>query len=70
MAVAGLPGAFQARMGELLGDEAPALLDALGRPAERAVRANPLKLDPAELPGLLGIDPDPVPWCREGCFLP
>jgi 16S rRNA C967 or C1407 C5-methylase (RsmB/RsmF family)/NOL1/NOP2/fmu family ribosome biogenesis protein len=71
MAVAGLPGAFQARMGELLGDdEAAALLDALRRPAERAVRANPLKLDPAELPGLLGIDPDPVPWCREGFFLP
>ena len=70
MAVAGLPGAFQARMGELLGDEAPAFLDSLRRPAERAVRANPLKLDPAELPGLLGIDPDPVPWCREGCFLP
>jgi 16S rRNA C967 or C1407 C5-methylase (RsmB/RsmF family)/NOL1/NOP2/fmu family ribosome biogenesis protein len=70
MAEAGLPGAFQARMGELLGDEAPALLDALRRPAQRAVRANPLKLDPAELPGLLGIDPDPVPWCREGFFLP
>jgi NOL1/NOP2/sun family putative RNA methylase len=70
MAATGLPGTFQARMGELLGDEAPALLDALRRPAERAVRANPLKLDPAELPGLLGIDPDPVPWCREGFFLP
>jgi 16S rRNA C967 or C1407 C5-methylase (RsmB/RsmF family)/NOL1/NOP2/fmu family ribosome biogenesis protein len=70
MAEAGLPGAFQARMGELLGDEAPALLDALRRPAQRAVRANPLKLDPAELPALLGIDPDPVPWCREGFFLP
>jgi 16S rRNA C967 or C1407 C5-methylase (RsmB/RsmF family)/NOL1/NOP2/fmu family ribosome biogenesis protein len=57
-------------MRELLGDEAPAFLDSLGRPAERAVRANPLKLDPAELPGLLGIDPDQVPWCREGWFLP
>jgi 16S rRNA C967 or C1407 C5-methylase (RsmB/RsmF family)/NOL1/NOP2/fmu family ribosome biogenesis protein len=70
MAVGGLPGAFQDRMRELLGDEAPAFLDALRRPAERAVRANPLKLDPAELPALLGIDPDPVPWCREGFFLP
>ena len=66
----GLPGAFQARMRELLGDEAPAFLDALRRPAERAVRANPLKVDPAELPALLGIDPDPVPWCREALFLP
>src|SRR5215211_7284118 len=70
MAVAGLPGAFQARMRELLGDEADAFLDSLGRPAERAVRANPGKLDPAGLPGLLGIGPDPVPWCREGWFLP
>jgi 16S rRNA C967 or C1407 C5-methylase (RsmB/RsmF family) len=66
----GLPGAFQARMRELLGDEAPAFLDSLGRPVVRAVRANPGKLDPADLPGLLGIDPDPVPWCREACFLP
>ena len=70
MATAGPPGAFQARMRELLGDEAAAFLDSLARPAQRAVRANPGKLDPAELPGLLGIGPDPVPWCREGFFLP
>jgi len=68
--VAGLPGAFSARMRKLLGDEAPPFLESLGRPPERAVRANPLKLEPAELPGLLGIDPDPVPWCREAWFLP
>jgi 16S rRNA C967 or C1407 C5-methylase (RsmB/RsmF family)/NOL1/NOP2/fmu family ribosome biogenesis protein len=67
---AGLPEAFVARMRELLGPEAPAFLDSYRRPAERAVRANPLKLDPADLPGLLGIDPDPVPWCREAFFLP
>jgi 16S rRNA C967 or C1407 C5-methylase (RsmB/RsmF family)/NOL1/NOP2/fmu family ribosome biogenesis protein len=67
---AALPEAFVARMRELLGREAPAFLDGYRRPAERAVRANPLKLDPADLPGLLGIDPDPVPWCREACFLP
>jgi NOL1/NOP2/sun family putative RNA methylase len=70
MAAAGLPEAFVARMRELLGPEAPAFLDSYRRPAERAVRANPLKLDPADLPGLLGIDPDPVPWCREAFFLP
>jgi 16S rRNA C967 or C1407 C5-methylase (RsmB/RsmF family)/NOL1/NOP2/fmu family ribosome biogenesis protein len=67
---AGLPGAFEARMRELLGPEAPAFLDSYRRPAERAVRANPLKLDPASLPGLLGIAPDPVPWCPEAWFLP
>ena len=70
MAAAGLPEAFVARMRELLGPEAPAFLDSYRRPAERAVRANPLKLDPADLPGLVGIDPDPVPWCREAFFLP
>ena len=70
MAAAALPEAFVARMRELLGPEAPAFLDSYGRPAQRAVRANPLKLDPADLPGLLGIDPDPVPWCPEAFFLP
>jgi 16S rRNA C967 or C1407 C5-methylase (RsmB/RsmF family)/NOL1/NOP2/fmu family ribosome biogenesis protein len=70
VAAAGLPEAFVARMRQLLGPEAPAFLDSYRRPAERAVRANPLKLDPAELAGLLGIDADPVPWCREACFLP
>jgi 16S rRNA C967 or C1407 C5-methylase (RsmB/RsmF family)/NOL1/NOP2/fmu family ribosome biogenesis protein len=67
---AGLPGAFEARMRELLGPEAPAFLDSYRRPAQRAVRANPLKLDPASLPGLLGIPPDPVPWCPGAWFLP
>ena len=70
MAAAGLPEAYVARMRELLGPEAPAFLDGYRRPAQRAVRANPLKLDPADLPGLLGIDPDPVPWCPEAFFLP
>ena len=65
-----LPGAFEARMRELLGPEAPAFLDSYRRPAQRAVRANPGKLDPAALPGLLGIPPDPVPWCPEAWFLP
>jgi 16S rRNA C967 or C1407 C5-methylase (RsmB/RsmF family)/NOL1/NOP2/fmu family ribosome biogenesis protein len=67
---AGLPAAFEARMRELLGSEAAVFLDSYRRPAQRAVRANPLKLDPAALPGLLGIDPDPVPWCPEAWFLP
>jgi 16S rRNA C967 or C1407 C5-methylase (RsmB/RsmF family)/NOL1/NOP2/fmu family ribosome biogenesis protein len=70
MAAAALPEAFEARMRALLGPEAPAFLDSYRRPAQRAVRANPLKLDPAALPGLLGIAPEPVPWCREAFFLP
>ena len=65
-----LPEAFVARMRELLGPEAAAFLDSYRRPAQRAVRANPLKLDPAALPDLLGIDPDPVPWCPGAFFLP
>ena len=67
---AGLPGAFETRMRELLGPEAGAFLESYRRPPQRAVRANPLKLDPAALPGLLGIPADPVPWCREAFFLP
>ena len=70
MAPVRLPEAFVARMRELLGPEAAAFLDSYRRPAQRAVRANPLKLDPADLPALLGIDPDPVPWCPEASFLP
>jgi 16S rRNA C967 or C1407 C5-methylase (RsmB/RsmF family)/NOL1/NOP2/fmu family ribosome biogenesis protein len=70
MAEPGLPDSFVVRMRELLGPEAPAFLDSYRRPAERAVRANPLKLHPAVLPALLGIEPDPVPWCREAFFLP
>jgi 16S rRNA C967 or C1407 C5-methylase (RsmB/RsmF family)/NOL1/NOP2/fmu family ribosome biogenesis protein len=70
MAATGLPGAFEARMRGLLGPEAGAFLDGYRRPAQRAVRANPLKLEPADLPGLLGIAPDPVPWCREAFYLP
>jgi 16S rRNA C967 or C1407 C5-methylase (RsmB/RsmF family)/NOL1/NOP2/fmu family ribosome biogenesis protein len=65
-----LPDGFVARMRELLGPEAPAFLDSQRRPAERAARANPLKLDPAALPSLLGIPPEPVPWCPEAFFLP
>jgi 16S rRNA C967 or C1407 C5-methylase (RsmB/RsmF family)/NOL1/NOP2/fmu family ribosome biogenesis protein len=70
MAPVRLPEAFVARMRELLGPEAAAFFDSYRRPAQRAVRANPLKLDPADLPALLGIDPDPVPWCPEASFLP
>jgi 16S rRNA C967 or C1407 C5-methylase (RsmB/RsmF family)/NOL1/NOP2/fmu family ribosome biogenesis protein len=70
MAAAGLPGAFEARMRALLGPEATAFLATYRRPAQRAVRANPGKLDPADLPGLLGIPADPVPWCPEAFFLP
>lgn len=70
MAEVGLPGPFVERMRGLLGNEAELFLESLRRPAERAVRANPLKLDPNELPGVLGMDLEPVPWCEEAFFLP
>jgi 16S rRNA C967 or C1407 C5-methylase (RsmB/RsmF family)/NOL1/NOP2/fmu family ribosome biogenesis protein len=70
MAEPELPDGFLARMRELLGPEASAFLASYRRPPERAVRANPLKVDPAALPALLGLAPDPVPWCREAFFLP
>jgi NOL1/NOP2/sun family putative RNA methylase len=70
MREAGLPGPFVERMRALLGSEAERFLESLGRPAERAVRANPLKLGPGELPAVVGMDLDPVPWCEEAFFLP
>jgi NOL1/NOP2/sun family putative RNA methylase len=70
MAEVELPGPFVERMRGLLGTEAAQFLESLGRPAERAVRANPLKLDPGELPAVLGVDLEPVPWCEEAFFLP
>ena len=70
MAEPGLPDGFVARMRQLLGPEAPDFIDSYRRPAQRAVRANPLKLEPAGLPALLGLEPDPVPWYPEAFFLP
>jgi NOL1/NOP2/sun family putative RNA methylase len=66
----GLPAPFVERMRELLSGEAERFLESLDQPAERAARANPLKLDPGELPSVLGLDLDPVPWCEEAFFLP
>jgi NOL1/NOP2/sun family putative RNA methylase len=66
----GLPGPFVERMRDLLGSEAELLLESLGRPAERAARANPLKLDPGELPAVLGLDLEPVPWSQGAFHLP
>jgi NOL1/NOP2/sun family putative RNA methylase len=66
----GLPGPFVERMRGLLGGEAERFLDSLARPAERAVRANRLKLDPGELPAVLGVELEPVPWCDEAFHLP
>jgi NOL1/NOP2/sun family putative RNA methylase len=65
-----LPDRFVERMRRLLGDEAGAFLASYGRPAEHAVRANTLKVHPARLPALLGVDLEPVPWCEDACFLP
>jgi NOL1/NOP2/sun family putative RNA methylase len=66
----GLPGPFVERMRGLLGDEAGRFIDSLARPPERAVRANRLKLDPGELPAVLGVELEPVPWCGDAFHLP
>ncbi|HZD00066.1 MAG TPA: RsmB/NOP family class I SAM-dependent RNA methyltransferase, partial [Actinomycetes bacterium] len=66
----GLPGAFVERMRALLGSEAERFLESLGRPAERAARANSLKLHPGALPAVVGVDLERVPWCEEAFFLP
>ncbi len=66
----GLPAAFAERMLGLLGADAESFFAAYTRSPVRGVRANPLKIDPGGLSKLLGLDLEPVPWCRDGYLLP
>lgn len=63
-----LPIAFLARMDALLGEEAAAFRASFDQPPRLALRANSLKLAPADLPALTGWEMPPVPW-RPDCFL-
>ncbi len=65
-----IPGAFLKRMASLLGEEFPAFLQALAQPAVRALRVNPLKVDPESLRALVPWPLEPVPWCPLGFYYP
>jgi 16S rRNA (cytosine967-C5)-methyltransferase len=50
-------------------DDARALMAALNEPAEAALRANMLRIDPAALAGRLGVPAHPAPGLPEGIVL-
>ena len=59
-----LPEAFLNRIQNQLGQEYPAFLQSLERPRAVALRFNPLKGEPPELP----FAKQPVPWEPMGCY--
>ncbi|NLG08604.1 MAG: hypothetical protein GX560_05050 [Deinococcales bacterium] len=61
-----LPAAFRRRMEGLLGDEAAALFDALGRPPVVGLRVNTLRGPVATLAARLPWPLEALPWCEEG----
>lgn len=72
-----LPDAFLRRLRRDFGEAADALLESLTRPPVLSLRANPLKIDRAELAVRLGrayhLPPqafEPVPWSDEGLYFP
>ena len=65
-----LPIDFVRHMEELLGAEFDAFIGAMGEPAHAGIRANRLKITPAELLRLIGKDLEAVPWCADGFYLP
>lgn len=64
-----LPAPFVHRMRALLGSEAEELLAALADQPRAGLRANPLKVDPAELQRMAPWPLEPVPWCPSGFLL-
>lgn len=61
-----LPEQFRQRMQQLLGAEAPALLQALGRPPDVGLRLNGLRGQTHELAALLPWRLQRLPWCHSG----
>ncbi len=59
-----LPEAFLLRMRDQLGEEYPAYMKSLERPRAVALRLNPLKGDPPDLP----FAKQPVPWEKMGRY--
>ena len=59
-----LPQEFLDRVKNQLGEEFPAFLDSLERPRAVALRFNPLKGDPPEMPFVK----EPVPWEKHGFY--
>lgn len=65
-----IPPAFLENMQALLGDEYPAFHESFALPPLSGLRANTLKISPAELAQRLVLDLQPVPWSAAGFRLP
>ena len=61
-----LPEAFREKMRRLLGAEAEDFFASFGEPRAVGLRANPLKVAPKRLAGMLPYRLQPVPWCEDG----
>lgn len=64
-----LPEEFLAQMESLLGEEFPAFLEGCRKPAFRAVRWNPLKIQPERGAKLLPFLLSPTPFCKESYYI-
>ena len=62
------PEEFLRRMEEMLGEEYPAFAASLEKDKVQGLRANPLKIQPEPLAGLLPFPVKPVPWTAEGFY--
>ncbi|MEQ1745920.1 MAG: RNA methyltransferase [Saprospiraceae bacterium] len=63
-----LPQPFISQMQDLLGNNLPAFVAAMQKPAPVSVRPNPFK-SPSTGTDFFS-DGDPVPWCPTACYLP
>ncbi|MBR6747604.1 MAG: RsmF rRNA methyltransferase first C-terminal domain-containing protein [Clostridia bacterium] len=64
-----IPGAFLARMRELLGSDFEAFERALQDEPRRGLRVNPLKIAPADFAAASPFALEPSPLCPEGFFI-
>jgi NOL1/NOP2/sun family putative RNA methylase len=65
-----LPPAFVERMTSLLGDEAEAFFASYDQPARPGLRVNPRKIAPDQFQELAPWPLEPIPWCKDGFYLP
>ncbi|MCL2852106.1 MAG: RsmB/NOP family class I SAM-dependent RNA methyltransferase [Defluviitaleaceae bacterium] len=65
-----LPIEYLQHMEELLGGEFGAYLRAMDEPSHAGIRTNRLKITPGELSRLIEKEPEGVPWCADGFYMP
>lgn len=68
--MAKLPDSFLQQMKRLLREEFPDFLDSYDRPRQQGIRANGLKISAERFRELSPFPLAPVPWAREGFYVP